>query len=248
MARATARWLAAGITGTGVVLAGCAAPPPDERPVLRIAEVAQPSAAIPLTPVLPTAVELSTALGTGPNALMGRAVEGDSDVLLTSVADGQVAPAECVSAPYRFQQIVYGDTPVRTVASNTWAGGGFDGPPVSAFFGVVQMSSPAAAQDFFASVTDRWRRCNGQTVALKVPGHGVAELSRITEVSFGDQVVAANVLHASGGTESATGLRAVGLAGDCIVEVELTDPRPAGPARGAVEVVDVIRGKIAAVR
>jgi hypothetical protein len=248
MARATSGWLAAGIAATGLVLAGCAGAPVDERPVVRIAEAAQPSPAIPLAPVLPTALELATVLGTGPDGLMGRAVEGDADVLLASVADGQAAPAECVSASYRFQEIVYDATPVQSVASNTWAGGGFDGPPVSVFFGVVQMASPGAAQDFFASVTDRWRRCNGQTVALRAPGHGADELSRITDVSFGDQVIAANVLHASGGTGSPTGLRALGIAGDCIVEVELTDPRPAGPARGAVEVVDVIRDKIAAVR
>ena len=248
MARATSGWLAAGIAGTGLVLAGCAGAPADDRPVVRIVEAAQPSPAIPLAPFLPTAMELSTVLGTGPNGLMGRAVEGDADVLLTSVGDGQAAPPECVSAPYRFQEIVYDAAPVQSAASNTWAGGGFDGPPVSVFVGVVQMASPAAAQDFFASVTDRWRRCNGQTVSLDAPVHGADELSRITDVSFGDHVIAANVLHASGGTGSSTGLRAVGLAGDCIVEVELTDPRPAGHALGAIEVVDVIRDKITAVR
>ncbi|PRC42843.1 sensor domain-containing protein [Mycobacterium sp. ITM-2017-0098] len=248
MARATSGWVAAGIAGTALVLAGCAGAPTDDRPVVRIVGAAQPSQAIPLGPFLPTAAELSAVLGTGPNGLMGRPVEGDADVLLTSVADGQAAPPECVSAPYRLQQIVYDASPVQSVASNTWAGGGFDGPPVSGFFSVVQMAGPAFAQEFFASVTDQWRRCNGQTVALQVPGHGADELSRITDVAFGEQVISANVLHASGGTGSPTGLRAVGLAGDCIVEVELTDPRTAGQAQGAAAVVDVIRGKIDAVR
>ncbi len=248
MTGAKAGWLAAGIAATGLLLAGCAGAPADERPVVRIVEAAQPSPAIPLGPFLPTAMELSTVLDTGPNGLMGRPVEGDADVLLKSVADGQAAPAECVSAPYRLQESVYDASPVQSVASNTWAGGGFDGPPVSAFFGVVQMASRAAAQEFFASVTDQWRRCNGQTVALHLPGYGADELSRITDVSFGEQVISANVLHASGGTGSPTGLRAVGIAGDCIVEVELTDLRPAGHVQGAVEVVDAIRDKIAAVR
>lgn len=248
MARATSGWLAAGLAGTALLLAGCAGAPADDRPVVRIVEAAQPSRAIPLAPFLPTAAELSAVLGTGPNGLMGRPVEGDADVLLTSVADGQAAPPECVSAPYRLQEIVYDASPVQSVASNTWAGGGFDGPPVSGFFSVVQMAGPAAAQEFFASVTDQWRRCNGQTVALQTPGHGADELSRITDVSFGEHVISANVLHASGGTGSPTGMRAVGLAGDCIVEVELTDPRPAGHPQGAVAVTDVIRGKIDAVR
>jgi PknH-like extracellular domain len=248
MARAMAGRLTAGISVTALVLAGCAGAPADNRPVVRIVEAAQPSPAIPLVPFLPTAVELSAVLGTGPNALMGRPVEGDAEVLLTSVADGQAAPPECVSAPYRLQEIVYDTSPVQSVASTTWAGGSFDGPPVSGFFSVVQMAGPVAAQEFFASVTDQWRRCNGRTVALQVSGHGADELSKITDVSFGEQVISANVLHASGGTGSPTGLRAVGLVGDCIVEVELTDPRPAAHIQGAVAVVDVIRGKIDAVR
>lgn len=248
MAHAKSGRLAAGLAGTALVLSGCAGAPVDDRPVVRIVEAAQPSPAIPLAPFLPTAVELSAILGTGPNGLMGRPVEGDADVLLTSVADGQAAPAECVSAPYQLQEIVYDASPVQSVASNTWAGGGFDGPPVSGFFSVVQMAGRAAAHEFFAAVTDQWRRCNGQTVALQLPGHGADELSRITDVSFGEHVISANVLHASGGTGSPTGLRAVGLAGDCIVEVELTDPRPAALTKGAAAVVNVIRDKIDAVR
>ncbi len=239
---------AVGAVCAAVVLSGCAAAPVDDRPVVTIVEAAQPSTAVPLAPFLPTASELSTVLRTGPNALMGAPVEGDSDVLLSSVADAQATPVDCVGPAFRLQEIVYDASPVRSVATNTWAGGGFDGPPVTGFFGVVQMASPGAAQEFFASMTDQWRRCNGQTVALQVPGHGADELSRITDVAFGERVISANVLHASGGTESPTGMRAVGLVGDCIVEVELTDPRPAGDALGAVAVADVILDKIAATR
>jgi hypothetical protein len=231
-----------------LVVAGCTGAPADDRPVVHIVEAAQPSPAVPLGPLLPTAVELSAVLGTGPNAMLGRPVEGDVEALLSSVADAQAAPADCVSAAYRLQEVVYDTSPVQSVASNTWAGGGFDGPPVSAFFGVVQMAGHGAAQEFFASVSDQWRRCNGQTVALRLPGLGTDELSRITDVAFGEHVVSASVLHASGGTGSPTGLRAIGLAGDFIVEVELTDPRPAGDAHGAVAVADLIRDKITAAR
>jgi hypothetical protein len=231
-----------------VALSGCTGVPADERPVVRIVEAAQPSPEIPLGPFLPTGQELATLLATGPNGLLGRPVEGDADVLLRSVADAQVAPAECVSAAYRMQEIVYDTSAVQSVASNTWAGGGFDGPPVSGFFGVVQMTDPGAAQEFFASLTDQWRRCNGQTVSLQSLDHGAGEMSRITGVAFDQRVVSAHVLHASGGTESPTGMRAVGLAGDCIVEVELIDPRAAADGGSAVAVADAILDKIAAVR
>ena len=240
--------LAAGIAGAAVVLAGCAAEPVDHRPVVRIAEAAQPSPTIPLAPFLPTAAEMAAILGTGPNSLMGRPVEGGAEALLRSVADAQAAPAECVSAAYRLQEVVYDAVPVQSVATSTWAGGGFDAPPVTGFFGVVQTAGPAAAQEFFASMTDQWMRCNGQTVALQTAGQGADELSRITDVSFGEDVVSANVLHASGGTGSPTGLRAVGVAGDVIVEVELTDPRPGAAQRSAVDVAGMIRDKITAAR
>lgn len=231
----------------GSVLSGCAGAPVDDRPVVRIAEAAQPLRAVPLGPFLPTAQELSTILATGPNGLLAPPVEGDADVLLRSVADAHVTPAECVSAAYRMQEIVYDTSPVRSVASSTWAGGGFEAPPVTGFFGVVQMSDPVAAQEFFASLTGQWQRCNGQTVAMRPAVPGAGEISRITGVSFDARVVSASVLHTSGGTGSPTGIRAVGLADDCIVEVELVDPRAPVDARQAVAVADVILDKIAAV-
>ncbi|CAN3129867.1 sensor domain-containing protein [Mycobacterium sp. smrl_JER01] len=239
---------AAGIGCACIAVAGCAAAPIDDRPVVRIVEAAQPSAAIPLAPFLPTAAELATLLATGPNALLGTPVQGDAEVLLRSIGDADVTPAECVSAAYRMQEIVYDDSPVQSVATNTWAGGGFDGPPVSGFFGVVQMADPGAAQEFFASLSAQWGRCNGQTVALQSAPHGADEISMITGVAFDERVLSASVLHTSGGTESPTGMRAVGLAGDCIVEVEVVDPRPSGVARPAVAVADAILDKISAVR
>ena len=140
---------------------------------------------------------------------------------------------------------MYDGSPVQSVATNSWAGGGFDGPPVTGFFGVVQMTSAAAAQDFFAATSERWRRCNGATVTRHQAGDGGDELSRIADVTFEPRVVSASVLHTSAGTASPTALRAVGLAGDCIVEVDLTDPRPAGQAvRPAVGVADLILNKI----
>jgi hypothetical protein len=234
----------AGAAGACVALAGCSAAPVDNRPVVHIAEAAQPSPAIPLGRFLPSAQELSATLGTGPGGFMGQMVQGGADMLLNSVGEADANPADCVSAAYRLQRSVYDHSPVQSVATNSWAGGGFDGPPVSGFFGVVQMTSAGAAQQFFATTSDQWRRCNGQTLARHEAGQGGDELSRIAGVSFDRQVVSASVLHSSAGAGSPTGMRAVGLAGDCIVEVELTDPRAAGNAHGAVGVADLILDKI----
>lgn len=233
----------AGMVGVCVALAGCSATPVDERPVVRIVEAAQPSVAIPLGQFLPSAQELSATLGTGPDGFMGQLVEGDADMLLRSVGAAQAAPLDCVGTAYRLQQVVYDAGQVQSVASSSWAGGRFDGPPVSGFFGIVQMASAADAQEFFATMADKWRRCNGQTVVLQQPGQGAEELSRITEVAFDQRVVSATVLHAS---DSA--MRALGVAGDCIVDVEITDPRSVGGAQPAVGVAGLILDKVSALR
>ena len=231
-----------------LALAGCGAQPVDDRPTVRIEPAVQPAQAIPLAGFLPTTEDLAAALGTGPNGFMGPTVEGDEDMLLRSVGEAQVTPADCAGAPYRLQQAVYRDSPVLSVASASWAGGGFDAAPVSAYVGVVQMASAAAAQDFFATTTERWRRCAGQTVSLQQPGLGSGELSRVTDVGFDDSVVAASVLHVSAGTEAPTGLRAVGVTGDCVVDVEVVDPRAPARADGAAAVMELVLDRIAARR
>jgi len=230
----------AALVGACVVLAGCAGAPVGDRPVVRIVEAAQPSPVVPLSPFLPTAQELASALHTGPTGLMGQLVEGGADMLLRSVNAGEATPPDCLGAAYRLQEAVYDDSPVQAVATNSWAGGGFDGPPVSGFFGVVQMTNPAAAQSFFAATNERWRRCNGETVAQP----DAAEMSRIADVAFDGHVVSASVLHASAGAASPTAQRAVGLAGDFIVEVEITDPRPPGLGRPVADVAGMILDKI----
>lgn len=247
MTRKLAARVAGGVVGC-LALAGCSGTPVDNRPVVRIVEAAQPSVAIPLGGFLPSAQELSTTLGTGPNGFMGPLVEGDDDMLLRSVGEAQATPVDCVSTAFRLEKIVYDSEPVQSVASSSWAGGGFDGPPVSGFFGVVQMASAADAQEFFATITDKWRRCNGQTLALQQPDQGAEGVSRIVDVGFGQRVVSATVLHASGPTGSASASRALGVAGDCIVDVEITDPRAAGGPSPATGVAELILNKVAAHR
>lgn len=229
--------------GLAAALVGCASASIDERPVVHIAEAAQPLVAVPVGGFLPSAPELSAALDTGPHGLMGQLVEGGPEILLRSVEGAAVTPAQCVSTAYRLQEVVYAAAPVRSVASGSWAGGGFDGPPVSGFFGVVQMASAPEAQKFFATLTDQWRRCNGRAVVLRQPGHG-EESIRIADVAFKDRVISATVLHAASGSGAAGVSRAMGLAGDCIVDVEITDPRGRGGARPAADVAELMLDKI----
>ena len=200
------------------VLAGCSSTPVDGAPVVHIAEAAKPSVSRALDQVLPTVDELATILGTA--GYMGQLVKGGPEMLLQGVSESEATPIDCVSAGYRLEKIVYRASPVRSVASQSWVGGDQNGPSYSGFFGVVQFATPDDAQAFFAASADKWHRCNGQTLVLHQPEHGADGLSRITDVGVDDSIVSAVVLHDNGSTVQ----RAIGVASDCIVDVEVTNP------------------------
>lgn len=220
-----------------VVLAGCAAPEKG-TPVVRIAEAVKPSEARALDQVLPTPDEMAVVLGS--RGFMGQLVKGGADVLLAGVRESEASPVDCVSPTYRLQKVVYQTSPVRAVASQSWAGGSFDGPPVSGFFGVVQFATREDAQAFFAASADKWHRCNGQTLVLHQAARGADGASRITDVTVDRRMISAVVMHNAGSTTQ----RALGVAADCIVDVEITDVSAVGGPSGAVGVTNLILQKI----
>jgi hypothetical protein len=161
-------------------------------------------------------------------------------MLLQGVGESDATPIECVSAGYRLQKVVYAASPVREVASQSWAGGDLNGPPLSGFFGAVEFATADAAQRFFAASADKWRRCNGQTMVLHQPEHGADGVSRITDVVVDSTVVSAVVLHDDGSMIQ----RALGVASDRVVDVEIADVDRGGGARGAVAVANLMLQKI----
>jgi hypothetical protein len=219
-----------------VLLAGCTATAQD-APVVHLTEAVKPSPVRALNQALPTPEEMAVILGS--RGFMGQLVEGGADMLLAGVRASEATPAECVSPTYRLQKVVYQTSPVRAVASRSWAGGSFDGPPVSGYFGVVRFATPADAEAFFAASADNWHRCNGQTMVLHQPEHGADGTSRITDVTVDNRMVSALVMRDAGSTIQ----RALGVAADCVVDVEITDAN-AGGAPGAVGVANLMLQKI----
>jgi PknH-like extracellular domain len=219
-----------------VVLAGCAAAETG-TPVVHFAEAVKPSEVRALDQVLPTPDEMAVLLGS--RGFMGQLVEGGADMLLAGVRESEAAPADCVSPTYRLQKVVYQASPVQAVASQSWAGGSFDGPPVSGFFGVVRFATPDDAQAFFAATAEKWHRCNGQTLVLHQPARGADGTSRITDVSVDRRMVSAVVMHDAGSTTQ----RALGVAADCVVDVEISNSDPRSAA-GAVGVTNLMLQKI----
>jgi hypothetical protein len=222
------------------VLAGCSSAPVDGAPVVHIAEAAKPSPSRALDQVLPTVNERATILGT--TGFMGQLVEGGAEMLLQGVRESEATPIDCVSAGYRLQKVVYQASPVRSVASQSWVGGDQNGPSYSGFFGAVKFATADDAQAFFATSADKWHRCNGQTLVLHQPEHGADGLSRITDVVVDSRIVSAVVLHDDGSTIQ----RALGVASDCVVDVEVTNVARSGDsgAAGAVGVANLMLQKI----
>lgn len=219
------------------VLAGCATPA-GEPPVVRIAEAALPSPDRTLDRALPTADEMATMFGAA--GFMGQLVEGGPDVLLQGVREAEATPPECVSTGYQLQKVVYDSAPVRSVVSQSWAAGDASGPTASGFFGVVQFADADAAQQFFAASADRWHRCNGKTLQLRQPERGGDGASRITDVGVDTSIVSAVVMADAGSTVQ----RALGVAADCVVDVEISDRAGPDGGRDAVAVANLMLQKI----
>jgi hypothetical protein len=223
-----------------VAAAGCSSAPVESAPTVHIAEAAKPSVSRALDQALPTTNELATILGTA--GFMGAPAKGGPDMLLAGVRESEATPVDCVSAVFRLEKVVYQANPVRTVASQSWIGGDQSGPSYSGFFGAVQFASSDDAKAFFAAAADKWHRCNGQTLVLHQPEHGADGSSRITDVVVDDTIVSAVVLNDNGSTIQ----RALGIASDCVVDVEVTNPESlrGGDAAGAVGVANLMLQKI----
>lgn len=221
-------------------LAGCSSAAVESAPTVHIAEAAKPSPSRALDQALPTTTELATILGTA--GFMGAPVKGGPEMLLAGVHESEATPLDCVGTGFRLEKVVYQANPVRTVASQSWIGGDQNGPSYSGFFGAVQFATPDDAQAFFAANADKWHRCNGQTLVLHQPEHGADGLSRITDVVVDNKTVSAVVLHDNGSTIQ----RALGVASDCVVDVEVTNPpgSSGGDATGAVGVANLMLQKI----
>jgi hypothetical protein len=219
------------------VIAGCA-PAVEGAPAVHIVDAAKPSASRSLEHVLPTADELAMTLGTG--GFMGQLVEGGPDMLLRGVGESDATPADCVSPSYRLQKVVYQASPVQSVASQSWAGGDASGPTASGFFGVVQFTSADDAQKFFAASADKWHRCNGQTLVVHEAARGADGVSRIADVVVDNRIVSAVVMRDAGSTIQ----RALGVAADCIVDVEVSGD--GNGAAGAIKVANLMVQKIGA--
>ncbi|WP_157744836.1 sensor domain-containing protein [Mycobacterium intracellulare] len=137
--------------------------------------------------------------------------------------------------PYRNAQVV------NVAHEQWWAADVGEFPTViNLVEGVVALPTAAAANALFEKFGSQWSRCTGQRL-----DSGLGFQSEITEVHAGDSVVEATVEDGDMHTKLRRG-RALGVRGNCLVEVEAVYFRNAAPAAGkdASDVARAMMGKI----
>lgn len=182
----------------------------------------QYSPAAALIEALPTAEEVSIAVG-NPLDAPGPPKVGSISVLPNGIrTSDDAAPLDCLGAVTPLMRVVYESAGVQAAAWQDYARFGRGLTASSAEAGVVLMDSEEAASRTFATFVTRWRGCDRTTVTM----HGL-ELT-VTDVRVVGPVLTATILRDDGGGEQFPTEHAVGVAADCIVDVDvaITDPDP----------------------
>jgi hypothetical protein len=200
------------------VLAGCT------TSVDGIAARRDPVSAVrDLAAILPSSAEAGQAAG---NPLPDSELPeiGGIDILPNGIRDNaDASPIECLGPVTPFMRVVYEGGDVRRVAWQEFSNFGGGQTVSSADVGVVEFGSDAEAQRMFGAFATRWKACEGKTVRSVLRSPGNTELyQKITDVKVDGSVLSATVTNSDNhGDESFPTERAIGLAADCVVDVDM---------------------------
>jgi hypothetical protein len=141
----------------------------------------------------------------------------------TLQGDGPASPVDCLGVASMLQQGVYQSGKVTHVAVETWRQAAMSMEVTNVTEGVVSLPTPADANALFAEFSRQWRKCDGTTALL--PESVFRLKAKTTNVQITDSVVAATVSIGWGSPSSDEASipsgRAVGVRGNCLVEVEV---------------------------
>jgi PknH-like extracellular domain len=134
-----------------------------------------------------------------------------------------ISPIGCLGVAEMLHHSVYGASKVSDVAVVAWRHAARPGQLTSIKEGVVSLGSAAEARALFARFAQQWQSCDGHTVSL--PDAVFRLKAEITNVQVAPSVLAGTVLIGfdSGHSEptSIPAGRAIGVRGNCLVEVEV---------------------------
>ena len=204
------------------------------------------SPAAALLEILPTAAEVSEAVG-NPLDAPGAPKVGSISVLPNGIRTSEdAAPLDCLGAATPLMRVVYESGGVQAAAWQDYSRFGKGLTASSAEAGVVRMDSAEAAARTFAAFVTKWQACDGTTVTMQ----GL-ELT-VTRVRMSGPVLTAVILSSDGRGDEFPTEHAIGVADGYIVDadVAITDPDPTRRAPGsrAVDIVRLMLSKISLLR
>lgn len=195
------------------------------------------TAARDLAAILPSSAEVSEIAGNPLSDNGARPTVGGIDVLPNGIRDSDAAnPIDCLGPVSPFMRIVYANGDVRGAAWQSFSNYGGQQTVSSVDTGVVQFGSAAQAQAMFGDFVSRWKECAGTTVTTYLHNGDNTELyEKITDVRVDGAILSATVINSDSQHDAEFPTeRAVGVASDCIVDVDaaVTDGtrKPAGRA------------------
>ena len=168
---------------------------------------------------------------------------GGPDALLD---DGWLSPGDCLGVASMLQRAVYQSGKVRHVAVQTWRHAPKSVDMTSVKEGVVSLPSPAEAQALFGKFSQQWEQCDGTTMPLS--GTVFRLKATVANAEVAESIVAATISmgFASRSSDSASlpSGRALGVRGNCLVEVEVaffgnTQPSDRGAVDPQASAVDI---------
>ncbi|WP_102417087.1 sensor domain-containing protein [Mycobacterium sp. 4858] len=240
---------------TGCTVAGTARPAPGLKP--------HPVTGQAVKKVLLDDGELSKLLGqsfVAKTELPGRF--GGPEVL--PPAFGAVSPLNCIGVTSMMVKNAYQSGDVKNAARETWWNLRGPAKVISVAEGVVALSSAGGAAALFQQFTQQWRDCDGTTVTIGrssiiTDRPAIVFSDNISDVRVTDSVVGATLsidtqlpgLPSSGPRPEA---RALGIRGNCLVEVDVaffgaTQPRDEGTGdvhHSAIDIAHALMDKVSA--
>jgi hypothetical protein len=161
--------------------------------------------------------------------------------------DGPASSVGCLGVAVMLQRTVYQSARVQGVAVESWLHAARSVKVISVKEGVVSLPTGAAADALFAKFSEQWRKCAGTTLPL--PGSAVRLTAKITDVRDANSVLAATVSMGltvpSSDPAAILEGRAIGVRGNCLVEVEVDFFNTSNPSHQGSGDVDTSAAEIA---
>lgn len=190
-----------------------------------------------LTAVLPTSSELSEALGYPVTVDGPPKIRNGARLRNTFIGSREITERDCIGVVSPLETEAYDSAPLVAVTFASES---------AATYSAAVFDSPRSAEETFKRFADQWRACGGRTVVKS--GGGVVVQYAISDVGLADRVTSAVITVTSDEGSPVVVGRALGVAQDCMVEVELVYDDPADRGRAGERAIRLVEAMLSRVK